>query len=76
MNLPLTQDQIGIIDIKLGWIQLAIESRVRIHNISITEWNLKTERVTKFLGDLLWHRDYLLRHLDQDYLFRCSADPI
>lgn len=43
--------------LQLGWVQVAIERLVKEHNISITEWNLRTERVERILGHLLRQRD-------------------
>lgn len=48
------------VDIKLGQVQTAIERLVKSHNISTTEWNLKTDRVERILGHLLRQRDGLL----------------
>ena len=50
--------------IKLGQVQVTIERLVKEHNISTKEWNLKTDRVKKILGDLLLHRDSLLAYLE------------
>ena len=52
-----------ITDIELGQVQVTIERLVKEHNISMTEWNLKTERVKKILGDLLRQRDRLVAYL-------------
>lgn len=51
-------------DYKLGQLQVAIETGVKKHCISMREWNLRTERVEKVLGDLLWWRDHLLAEYD------------
>lgn len=48
-------------EIKLGQVQTNIERLVKKHNISITEWNTKTERVERILGHLLRQRDRLRR---------------
>lgn len=46
-------------EFKLGQVQVCIERLVKKHNISMVEWNLKTERVEKILGHLLQQRDKL-----------------
>jgi hypothetical protein len=51
------------VEIKLGAVQTAIERLVKEHNISTTEWNMKTERVNRILGDLLEQRDDLIESL-------------
>lgn len=56
----------GETEIKLGQVQIAIERLVKEHNISITEWNLKTKRVERILGHLLRHRDRLLKMQEKD----------
>ncbi len=57
---PMTAELVEA-EYKLGRVQIAIERRVKEYCISATEWNLKTERVNKVLGDLLWLRDYLIK---------------
>lgn len=56
-------DQHITANIRLGMIQLAIEQRVRQHNIPIAEWNLKG--VEKVLGDLLKYRDRMISMLNK-----------
>ena len=52
-----------ITEIKLEEVQTAIERLVKEHNISTTEWNMKTERINKILGPLLEQRDRLIESL-------------
>lgn len=51
------------LEFRLGEVQGAIESRVREHNISMTEWNSRSERVERILGALLQERDSILARL-------------
>ncbi len=56
----MTQTQI-FADIKLGAVQVEIERLVKLNCISITEWNMRTDRVEKVLGRLLRERDDLIK---------------
>ncbi len=51
-------------EIRLGQVQTNIERLVKKHNISVTEWNMKAERVERILGHLIRQRDDLIKIID------------
>ena len=61
-------------EIKLGAVAVSIGHLVKKHHISTVEWNLKTDRVERFLGRLLRQRDDLIKTIERERLRAVRED--